>query len=378
MTKVLHVVENFDGQATEKWLYEAFYTLHDSGNAVDWSFFCTLDSPGKFGNKFAEKGVSIYCSPVPVSKLFQFIKFLRNTLRHGSYDVMHCHQDLMSAVYLLASIGLPIRKRIVHVHNTSLSLPTPNRLKLFVFRGIFRIICNQLADHIVGVSEDALKGFQNGKKYVGKCKYSVIHCSVNLDPIDDTYLTAPVFREQHGIPTSALVMLFVGRLTTYKNPAFVLDIISALHKHGRDVFGVFVGEGALKQAIIDLAKRNALNERVMCLGWRNDVREIMAACDVLIFPSLENPKEGLGLTVVEAQSVGLPVVMSLSVPDEAIVIPELVERISLKVGAEAWAAKICSLISNSKRRSRYEYELMIKNSSFSPQHSSASIVNLYK
>ena len=56
--------------------------------------------------------------------------------------------------------------------------------------------------------------------------------------------------------------------------------------------------------------------------------------DIFILPSFY---EGLGLVLIEAQAAGLPCIFSDAVPDEAEVIPDLTERLSLRDGARNWA-----------------------------------------
>lgn len=57
-------------------------------------------------------------------------------------------------------------------------------------------------------------------------------------------------------------------------------------------------------------------ESVKFLGNRKDVPYLLSAMDVFLFPSL---KEGLPVSVVEAQASGLPVLMSNRVTDEVVV-----------------------------------------------------------
>lgn len=54
-----------------------------------------------------------------------------------------------------------------------------------------------------------------------------------------------------------------------------------------------------------------ISDKVLFLGVRPDVNELMMAMDVFLFPSLF---EGLGLVVVEAQATGLTCVVSENVP----------------------------------------------------------------
>ena len=376
MVKVLHIVESFDGQAIEKWLSLLVSESAKSGTKVDWTFYCVEKNAGRFSEQVTKFGCAVICSPYPISMPVKFMKALRATISTGGYDIIHSHHDIMSAIYFLASVGLPIQKRIMHIHNTSLSLPTQSRIKQFIAGLAFRFLCHQMASHIVGVSESALSSFLNGKR---KNEISsVIHCAVNIDPLGFDTNQRQVLKADLGIPASALTLLFVGRMCEYKNPAFVVELLEILRQESLDVYAVFVGEGVLTEQIVEIARKKGMGERTKCVGWRNDVREIMAASDVLIFPSIESPMEGLGLAVIEAQSVGLPVTMSLSVPVEAIIIPELVERLSLNAGGKTWSDKIINLIHKQASSVQNDHEKIIRESSFSPHQSLSGLLKLYQ
>ena len=117
MIKVLHIVENFDGQAIESWLSQLNREAITQEMDIDWNFFCLLQSPGEYSGDVLENGGKIICSSYPVSKLWFFMRDLRRLIRDGQYDVLHCHQDIMSGLFLLASIGIPVQRRVVHIHN---------------------------------------------------------------------------------------------------------------------------------------------------------------------------------------------------------------------------------------------------------------------
>ena len=126
-----------------------------------------------------------------------------------------------------------------------------------------------------------------------------------------------------------------------------------------------------------VAKAENLSEKVRVLGFREEVADLMHAADVCIWPSLEIPKEGLGLGVVEAQTTGLPVLMSESVPAEAIVVAELVRVLQLAAGAEKWANEV-SQLSVAARPTKAEALAKVENSSFAIANGVANIMALYQ
>ncbi len=375
MSKVLHIVESFNGQATEKWLTLIASQAVQEGKALDWTFYCTQQSPGCHAGKVGELGYKVLCSPYPVSETLKFIAALRKEISDAEYKIIHSHHDIMSALYFIASIGLPVKRRIVHVHNTSLELPTSNRLKMSVGRMIFGQVCKLLATKVVGVSTAALDAFVKGR--VQEKKHTVIHCAVDLGRHNDPGCNQQSIREELSIPKAAVVLLFVGRLIPYKNPLFVLELCQMMCLRSRDTYCVFVGTGNLDKDISEISELYGIHDRVRILGWRDDVRQIMAESDVLVCPSIEVPKEGLGLVVVEAQSIGLPVVMSLSVPDEAIVIPNIVERIALKAGSAFWSEKVI-VVKDRKPSTNNECRRAVRESTFSAERSLHALMELYE
>jgi len=66
-----------------------------------------------------------------------------------------------------------------------------------------------------------------------------------------------------------------------------------------------VGDGSLKQKIEKMVREAGLGGRVKFWGNRNDVPELLARSDIFVFPSLW---EGLGISLLEAGAVGLPIV----------------------------------------------------------------------
>ena len=71
---------------------------------------------------------------------------------------------------------------------------------------------------------------------------------------------------------------------------------------------LLVGEGELKNEIEQLVERDlSLKDRVVFLGFRKDVSEIIHSSDVFVVPS---KYEGFGLVAIEAMACGCPVVAS--------------------------------------------------------------------
>ena len=276
------------------------------------------------------------------------MRALRRVVREGDYDIVHSHHDVLSAVYLVAIAGLPVQRRIVHIHNADMSIPTSSHAKARMLRDPMRRLCLLLSDRIVGISKYTLSHFLGGIA-PHTTRDVVLYYGVDTRPFRDSQVDRSAWREKQNLPSNARLLLFAGRLTTYKNPLFVVDVLARLLSSDPPIFAVFAGTGPLDDAIRSRANHLGVADRIRLLGWCEDTAALMRAADVFVFPRLEQETadvglEGLGLVVVEAQAAGLPMLLSRGIPEDAVVNPQLCEILSLSLGASEWARLVLEIL----------------------------------
>ena len=342
--KVLHIVESLNRGAVENWLVRMLRHGVQSGAALDWTFYCILQEKGQLEDMAVSLGARVIHSPVPISRKLAFMRALRAELRHGHYDVIHCHHDLISAVYLIASVGLPTRKRIVHIHNADEEVLTPGMVKQRMFRPTFRRICLMMADNIIGISNHTLDTFLSGRgRRPGRdlVHYYGVDASAFVDA---SALDRVAFRRELGLADDSCIFLFAGRLVPEKNPVFAMDVFAELHRREPSAVAIFAGSGSLEGAVSERARALGLQQQVRLLGWRNDLPAIMRCCDLFILPRPESPMEGFGLAVVEAQLAGLKLLLSNGIADDPLLPTAVYRRLALSAGPAAWAAAALDLL----------------------------------
>jgi glycosyltransferase involved in cell wall biosynthesis len=112
-------------------------------------------------------------------------------------------------------------------------------------------------------------------------------------------------RRELGLESGRHVVMTIGRLTSMKGHRYLLDAVPLLLRSSSDLVVVIVGEGDLRRALRDQTERLGVAQAVRFAGHRTNARELLAAADVFVLPSLH---EGMPLTVLEAMDAGLPVV----------------------------------------------------------------------
>jgi len=137
-------------------------------------------------------------------------------------------------------------------------------------------------------------------------KFRVIHSGVDLAAFSDALIKAPAMREKLGIPPEACVVGTAGRLTPIKGHKYLLEAAAVISPRNTDVFFVFLGDGELAPELRQMASSLGI-KKVMFLGWREEVAEVMSTFDIFVLPSLN---EGMGKVLVEAMALGKPIVAS--------------------------------------------------------------------
>jgi glycosyltransferase involved in cell wall biosynthesis len=310
---------------------------------LDWTFYCILDHPGAMDETARALGARVIHSPVPLVKKGEFIRSLRRELRRGEYDVLHCHHDILSAVYLLAASGVPLRRRIVHVHNADESVPTGSRFKQRLYREPMRQICLLMADRIVGISHHALDAFLAGRARRSE-RDSVQYYGVDSTPFENVLADRLAFRRRWNLPQDASILLFGGRLVPEKNPVFVVEVLANLRCIDPRAAALFAGSGSLETDVLVRARELGIENSVRLLGWRNDLPEVMSCSDWFILPRPEHPLEGFGLAIVEAQLAGLRMLLSRGIADDPLLPTANFRRLALSDGPNVWAEAAMELL----------------------------------
>lgn len=105
------------------------------------------------------------------------------------------------------------------------------------------------------------------------------------------------------------VLLQVGTICDRKNQALTLDALKFAREQGLEgSWELWLAYYEIQDAGFEERLRaNGLENNVKLLGWREDVKELMAQASLLVMPSRD---EGVPNAVQEAMAIGLPVLVS--------------------------------------------------------------------
>ena len=224
-------------------------------------------------------------------------------IRDQEFDVMHTH---MSSAHLFGVIMRMMTRTpvVATAHQCSLQL-------------------HWWMNHHVIANSKSTANFQRRINRVPKSKLSTIYCFTDLDRfLSTTPQSVQHVRNEIGIKEEDFVVGMVGDVRPRKGQIYLLqaieEIVAAVPNFKLVLVGRFHPDQPYAKRMRDLQRHPALQDRVKWLGLRNNVQDFMAACDLTVVPSLEEP---LGLVAIESLATGTPVVASNTGGLPEIVIP---------------------------------------------------------
>lgn len=222
----------------------------------------------------------------------KLVEDLRKLFRHEKPRAIYAHH-IGPLIYACPAARLAGVPGVVHVEHDAWHYEQPRRKRLAqaleaTTRPKHVAVSQEIADKLA--------------RFLPAARITVIPNGVDLDrfrPGDKAQARAAL-----GLPSHARVVGTAGRLVAVKAQA---DLITALKYLPDDVVVVLVGDGEERQALEAHADALGYSDRVVMLGHRDNLHEILPAFDVFALPSLN---EGLPRSVIEAQACGVRVVAS--------------------------------------------------------------------
>lgn len=264
---------------------------------------------------------------------------------------------------------------VVHVRDC---LP-PGRLSELTLRAIGR------ADALIANSEHT-------RSTLGPAapKARVIYNAVGLDALEAVDLSPAAARRRLGIDEAGPILVVIAQISPWKGQDDAIRIASLLAEGHPGLRLLLVGAAkfdsaatrydnrAYLAALEAQARESGLGERVVFLGERDDVPQVLRAADVLLAPSWEEP---FGRSIVEAMAAGVAVVATnVGGPPEILRDGEAECGLVLPPRSpELWAAEVERLLAGPTHRLQMvESARAAARRRFSVERHVAAVTELYE
>lgn len=237
----------------------------------------------------------------PIYDLISLWKLCR-IVRKEKPNILHTHTSKAGFLGRLAGKLAKI-KNVVHTPHGHIFYGYFGKIKTKLFV-LLEKIASKFTKKIIVLShserEDHLRlNIGNAEQFV------VIPNGVDMDKFNNLNTDVNNKKKQIGVTDGSKVIGVIGRLTPVKGHIYFTRAMEKVTKEIKNLKAIFVGSGELEEELKKEINKLRLNDYIIFLGKRQDVPEILKICDLVVLPSLN---EGFGLSIVEAQAAGKPVI----------------------------------------------------------------------
>jgi glycosyltransferase involved in cell wall biosynthesis len=254
-------------------------------------------SDGPVRKRYEDLGVQVLV--VRKKKHFDptLIVKLRKVFREERIDILNPHHYGPFLYSSIAKMGLDVK--MVYTEHSRWQLE-----ELSFGENLINRVMIARADAVLAISRQ-IEDYYLRKLRLKREK--VRHIGNGIDLAHFKRKDGQSLRQSLGIGANERVIGIVANLRPEKNHKLLISAFSRVAEVLKDVKLVLVGTDCMNGEIQKYAIMAKVSDRVLFLGQRDDIPELLSVFDVFCLPSIH---EGLPLTVLEAMAVGVPIVGS--------------------------------------------------------------------
>lgn len=241
-----------------------------------------------------------------IANWYKLFKLLRKIKPDIIVSSLFFSNTIFRILGLLNNCRLIIIEHNTYIHKTN--------LQIFVDRLLSRVTYK-----IIAVSEEVIN-FTSKQEGIDHQKFIFIPNGVDVGEIlafrQKNIKEIQHFRKQLGFVSSDKIIINVARLTKQKGLDFLLDTFFHLSKTDNDYKMIILGEGSLRNDLINKIETLGLKDKVFLLGAKENIYQYYMMSDLFVLSSVI---EGFALVCIEAMAFQLPVVSTkVAGPDKYI------------------------------------------------------------
>ncbi|NOZ23900.1 MAG: glycosyltransferase family 4 protein [Planctomycetes bacterium] len=224
-------------------------------------------------------------------------------MRRCRYDIVHTHSSKAGILGRLAArlARVPV---VIHTPHAFAFEMTTGRFTKTAYRLVEKT-CAHFTDAVVAVSEHERR-LAAGLGVLPPHRIFTIENVLDAEDLKRPRTRAKT-RKELGLRSKQILVGAVGRLTRQKGLPVLLDAAAKLSREFPDMHFLIAGSGDEEYSLRRKLAQLGIADKVLMPGHREDTRDLYAAMDLFVLPSLW---EGRPYALLEAMAAGKPVVAS--------------------------------------------------------------------
>jgi glycosyltransferase involved in cell wall biosynthesis len=293
--RIAHVVENLNRGGLERVVIDLALAQKAAGH--DCTVVCLYEE-GLLAGELRANGVQVDACRKGSGFDLGALRRMRALLRAHGAEILHSHNIIAHVYAALASRGLGVRRFLNTRHGRGVAPPGRGRLRLYS-------LSMRWTDRVVAVCEAARRNLAEHDRVAG-AKLAVVPNGIHVERFAAASPAAhDAVASLLGVDAATKIVGCVGRLNWAKDLPTLIRAFAALSRRGPDAVLALIGDGSLREDLERLASDEGVADRVVFLGDRSDVRDLLPGLDVFAMSSVS---EGYSIALLEASASALPIV----------------------------------------------------------------------
>lgn len=250
--------------------------------------------------------ISFERSPLKLNNLIA-IKQLRKVIQKENFDIIHCHTPMGSVVTRLAARKSRKKNhtRVIYTAHGFHFYKGAPKLNWLIFYPVEKWLA-KYTDTLITINKEDYE--LACKKFSKRCKDIQYVPGVGIDEQKFNFKMSKKekqeLRQSLGLKDDDFVLIYPARLDKNKNQIFLINVMEKLVKQHDNIHLLLPGVDELNGYYQNITKEKKLDNNIHFLGYRKDIPKLLKISDVGVSSSL---REGLGLNLIEASYIGLPI-----------------------------------------------------------------------
>lgn len=255
-------------------------------------------NPGILADRLQQAGIIVTQLNEKKQNFFSILSGIISLCRQWKPDVIHSHRHKENVLASLAAIIFGIAS-LRTVHGASEHAFNVWQLHKRFYHGIDQICGNQIQQAVVAVSTDL------GQKLLSTFKQQQIAIIENGIDSDTVIQQAHTTIDFH-VPEKFFLVAFIGRLVAVKRVDLFIQMARKLSDELPGVYKFYIfGDGPQRLHARQLCDKLGLTDILNFMGFQPLITTYLSRMHALVMTS---DHEGLPMTVLEAMSLGVPVI----------------------------------------------------------------------
>lgn len=264
---------------------------------------CVCARTGKWFDEIVAQGIVCHeinfkRNPIKFANLKAYRKLVK-LQKVEKYDLIYCQQPVGGLMGRL--LGKKFKKQVIYTAHGFAFMKNSSFKKKLVFRTAEKWLAKH-TDVLITINQE---DFEEAQSFAARKVYKISGIGLNLDKFAGLEYDKDAFRKSLGIEKDEKVILSVAELVKGKNYKTMLNVIFNLRFE--KIKYLICGTGRLESKLKSRVKKLGLEDKVVFLGYRKDIPEIMGIADLFLHCSF---REGLTMAIMEAMNSSLAVVAS--------------------------------------------------------------------